>query len=49
MSEFVVLGVLAASVLLVGVWPAPQIDMMNASIDQLVERIAQPKLLQAGL
>ncbi|MDJ0940922.1 MAG: NADH-quinone oxidoreductase subunit M [Woeseiaceae bacterium] len=47
--EFLVLAVLAIAVLLLGVWPAPLIDMMNASIDQLVERIAEPKLLQAGL
>jgi NADH-quinone oxidoreductase subunit M len=42
--EFAVLGILAVSVLIVGVWPAPLIDMMNATIDQLVERIGQSKL-----
>ena len=42
--EFVVLGILAVSVLIVGVWPAPLIDMMNVTIEQLVERIGQSKL-----
>ncbi len=42
--EFIVLGVLAASVLLVGVWPSPLVDMMNVSIEQLIERIGQSKL-----
>lgn len=42
--EFIVLGVLAVSVLLIGLWPAPLVDMMNATIEQLIERIAQSKL-----
>ena len=31
-------------VLLLGVWPAPLIDMMSASVDQLVAHIGQSKL-----
>jgi NADH-quinone oxidoreductase subunit M len=42
--EFIVLGVLAVAVLLVGVWPSPLIDMMNVTIEQLVERLGQSKL-----
>ena len=42
--EFIVLGVLAIAVLVVGVYPAPLIDMMNVSIEQLVEHIGQSKL-----
>ncbi|MBT8122480.1 MAG: NADH-quinone oxidoreductase subunit M, partial [Gammaproteobacteria bacterium] len=42
--EFFVLAVLAVSVLLVGLWPAPLVDMMNTSVDLLIEQIAQPKL-----
>jgi len=42
--EFVVLGVLALAVLLVGLWPAPLVDMMTVSVDALVEQISQPKL-----
>jgi len=42
--EFVVLGVLAISVLLVGLWPAPLVDMMNVTIEQLVERVGLSKL-----
>jgi NADH-quinone oxidoreductase subunit M len=42
--EFVVLGVLAISVLLLGLWPAPLVDMMNTSIEQLLAQIALSKL-----
>ena len=42
--EFIVLAILAASVLLLGLWPAPLVDMMNTSIEQLLAQIAQSKL-----
>jgi len=42
--EFIVLVVLAVAVLLVGLWPAPLVDMMNVTIEQLVEQIGQSKL-----
>jgi len=42
--EFIVLAVLAIAVLLVGLWPAPLVDMMNVTIEQLVEQIGQSKL-----
>jgi NADH-quinone oxidoreductase subunit M len=42
--EFLVLGVLAVSVLIVGLWPAPLVDMMNPTIEQLIERIGLSKL-----
>jgi len=42
--EFIVLGVLALAVLLLGVWPAPLIDMMNVTIEQLIEQMGQSKL-----
>ena len=42
--EFIVLAVLAVSVLLVGLWPAPLVDMMNTTIEQLVLQIGQSKL-----
>ncbi len=42
--EFIVLTILAASVLLVGLWPAPLVDMMNTTIEQLMQQIAQSKL-----
>jgi NADH-quinone oxidoreductase subunit M len=42
--EFLVLAILAISVLLVGLWPAPLVDMMNVSIEQLIAQIAQSKL-----
>ncbi|MGH8167040.1 MAG: NADH-quinone oxidoreductase subunit M, partial [Woeseiaceae bacterium] len=42
--EYVVLGVLAVAVLLVGLWPAPLVDMMSATVQQLVEQMGQSKL-----
>jgi NADH-quinone oxidoreductase subunit M len=42
--EFIVLGILAISVLLVGLWPAPLVDMMSASVDQLVKLASISKL-----
>ncbi len=42
--EFIVLTVLALSVLLLGLWPAPLVDMMNVTIDKLVEQVGQSKL-----
>ena len=42
--EFVVLAVLAFAVLLLGVWPAPLVDMMNVTIEQLIQQVGQTKL-----
>jgi NADH-quinone oxidoreductase subunit M len=42
--EYVVLGVLGFSVLLLGLWPAPLVDMMSATVQQLVEQMGQSKL-----
>ncbi len=42
--EFIVLGVLALAVLLLGVWPAPLVDMMNVTIEELVLQVGQSKL-----
>jgi NADH-quinone oxidoreductase subunit M len=42
--EFLVLGVLAAGVLLLGLWPAPLLDVMRASVAQLVEQVMVSKL-----
>ena len=42
--EFIVLGVLALAVLIVGIWPAPLVDMMSATVDQLVQQVSQSKL-----
>ncbi len=45
--EFIVLGILALAVLLVGLWPAPLVDMMSVTVRELIEQVAQSKL--AGL
>ena len=42
--EFIVLAILALSVLLVGLWPAPLVDMMNTSVEILIEQVGQSKL-----
>ncbi|MEL7185965.1 MAG: NADH-quinone oxidoreductase subunit M [Pseudomonadota bacterium] len=42
--EFIVLAILALSVLVVGLWPAPLVDMMNVTIEQLIEQVGQSKL-----
>ncbi|MEL7298334.1 MAG: NADH-quinone oxidoreductase subunit M [Pseudomonadota bacterium] len=42
--EFLMLTILAISVLLLGVWPEPLVNMMQASVDALVGHIGQSKL-----
>ena len=42
--EFVVLAVLAVAVLLLGLWPAPLLDVMNPSIGHLVQQMLASKL-----
>ena len=44
MREFVVLGILALAVLLIGLWPAPLVDMMSATVNDLLTQAAQSKL-----
>ncbi|HEY4970064.1 MAG TPA: NADH-quinone oxidoreductase subunit M [Steroidobacteraceae bacterium] len=43
--EFLVLGVLAAAVLLVGLWPAPLLDVMRASTQHLAEQLLISKIV----
>jgi NADH-quinone oxidoreductase subunit M len=42
--EFWMLMVLAIAVLLVGIWPAPLVDAMDASIGELLMHVGRPKL-----
>ena len=42
--EFLVLGVLAVAVLLVGLWPAPLLDVMRASTQHLAEQLLLSKV-----
>ena len=44
LREFIVLGILAFAVLLVGVWPAPLVEMMEVTIEALVQQVGQSKL-----
>jgi len=42
--EFLVLGVLTLCVLLIGVWPAPLVDVLHASVENLLQHIVLTKL-----
>lgn len=42
--EFIVLGILAIAVLLVGIWPAPLVDMMSVTVRELLIQVGQSKL-----
>ena len=42
--EFLVLGVLALAVLLLGIWPAPMLNMMEASVQHLLQQLLTSKL-----
>jgi NADH-quinone oxidoreductase subunit M len=42
--EFLVLGILALAVLLLGLWPAPLIDAMAATLQGLADHVVQSKL-----
>ncbi len=43
--EFFILAVLALMVLLVGVWPEPLIEVMRASVQQIIEHISVSKVI----
>jgi NADH-quinone oxidoreductase subunit M len=43
--EFLVLSALAAAVLLVGLWPAPLLDVMRASTQHLAQQLLASKIL----
>ncbi|MCK5481932.1 MAG: NADH-quinone oxidoreductase subunit M, partial [Gammaproteobacteria bacterium] len=47
--EALVLGTIAVAVLMVGLWPEPLVNLMHASVDQLLEHIQQPKFEIAGV
>jgi NADH-quinone oxidoreductase subunit M len=42
--EFAVLGTLAVAVLVLGVWPAPLLEVMGPTIDNLIVQMTQSKL-----
>jgi NADH-quinone oxidoreductase subunit M len=43
--EFLLLGVLAVFVLLLGVWPAPLLEVMGPTLDHLLQQISISKLV----
>ena len=45
--ELVILGSLAAAVLLFGVWPAPMLEVMHATVEHLVEHVSHSKVAMA--
>ena len=42
--EFFIMATLAIAVLVLGLWPAPLVDVMHASVDNLLQHIAVSKL-----
>lgn len=42
--EMLILSVLAVIVLFIGLWPAPLLDIMHASVEQLLMHVSQSKL-----
>jgi NADH-quinone oxidoreductase subunit M len=42
--ELLTLGLLAAAVLLMGLWPAPVLDVMHASVEHLLTQVSASKL-----
>jgi NADH-quinone oxidoreductase subunit M len=42
--EFLVLGVLAVAVLVLGLWPAPLLEVMRPTLEQLVQQMTATKL-----
>ena len=42
--EFIVLAALAAAVLLIGLWPAPLLDVMGPSVEHLLDHVSKSKL-----
>ena len=42
--EFLVLATLAIAVLILGLWPAPLLDVMHATVENLIEHVAISKL-----
>lgn len=42
--EMLVLGVIAAAVLIIGLWPAPLLDVVHASAQHLLQQVAATKL-----
>ena len=42
--EFFILGTLGVAVLMLGLWPAPLLDVMHASVEHLVQQITLSKL-----
>ncbi len=43
--EYAILGILAVLTILLGVWPNPLLEVMHATVENLVVHIADPKLL----
>jgi NADH-quinone oxidoreductase subunit M len=44
LREFVIMATLAVAVLVLGLWPAPVVDVMHATVENLLQHVAQSKL-----
>jgi NADH-quinone oxidoreductase subunit M len=47
--EFVILASLAGAVLLFGIWPAPLVEVMHASVDNLIVQVSTSKLPETAV
>ena len=43
--EFIVLGLCALPVIVIGIWPAPLLDVMHATVTNLVHQVVQTKIV----
>jgi NADH dehydrogenase subunit M (EC 1.6.5.3) len=43
--EFFILAVLAIFVLVLGVWPEPLVEVMRASVQQVIEHVSVSKVI----
>ena len=44
--EFLILAILAVAVLTLGIWPAPLLEVMDASVENLLLHMTQSKVIQ---
>jgi NADH-quinone oxidoreductase subunit M len=45
--EMLILGLCAVPVIVIGIWPAPLLDVLHATVTNLVHQVAQTKLTGA--
>ena len=46
LREFVILGVLAVLVLVMGIWPQPFVDVLHTSVNDILSHVTSSKIPQ---